>query len=381
MPDAPTIAAADNVPDPVPQLIDVDTDQFYTPGRVARAIIRSLVIAIIVALLIIAWIIAGGLLLSELRELSIAKELMSRSWVGILLSSVVTLVVIGGPLLIGYDWIVKTSEKRIIARAQSYLAQADSEDRSSNLTTVVGSAKRSWRGPESSLVQCAWGIVDAGLTGITVRACPASNAFEVETFPAPIEPIRLDRATIELGDFTYSDSSGEFAEQEEQEKMPPRRLFLRGIGGFAAVMRYLGMVVPILFLAGSIVRSVQDQRVTWGLVFWGSVIIFYFSFSNRFISAMREPNLLVVCGGLVWRPSHWLGLRRDLHLFGRQRSVLFVHQNLNGSWFFAIADDERKASGKMDQKGIDLLLRAWLSPVPPPELEKIGQLFGGDKAF
>lgn len=77
--------------------------------------------------------------------------------------------------------------------------------------------------------------------------------------------------------------------------------------------------------------------------------------------------------------AHWLVApsslifrnKKGLHLFERQRSLLCVYPFGRLGWFLVVADAERCFNYRLTGKEADFVLRAWLSPLPPPLAERL----------
>ena len=70
-----------------------------------------------------------------------------------------------------------------------------------------------------------------------------------------------------------------------------------------------------------------------------------------------------------WRQSAW-----SLHLFRRDASVLLVHEFRSRQWFCVVADADAAERTWVTKDEAHFLLRAWLSPVEAPPLERLTDL-------
>jgi len=83
---------------------------------------------------------------------------------------------------------------------------------------------------------------------------------------------------------------------------------------------------------------------------------------------------LLVPGGLA---SHRARFRRrdwELHLFQRESSVLIVRNQWRHFWWVYVADRQTVQMAGMTPREAVMLLRAWLSPLPTPPLERLSDL-------
>jgi hypothetical protein len=63
-----------------------------------------------------------------------------------------------------------------------------------------------------------------------------------------------------------------------------------------------------------------------------------------------------------------------LHLFRRESSVLIVKNGSRQLWTAYVADDKEHQMARMTTREAVMLLRAWLSPLPTPPLERLSDL-------
>lgn len=94
------------------------------------------------------------------------------------------------------------------------------------------------------------------------------------------------------------------------------------------------------------------------------------------ILTLRTPSesnrqWLVINGGLLSRRGRFGSSKSRLHLFGRRKSLLCLYQRRKGAWMVCAADSETDDSAIITRREVDMLLRAWLSPLPPPDVSKL----------
>ena len=92
--------------------------------------------------------------------------------------------------------------------------------------------------------------------------------------------------------------------------------------------------------------------------------------------ANREFNQqwFIVPGGIVQRKAGWLQSRWKLHLFERRASALCVSHWWRKIWAVHVVDAQASARRMLTRTEAEFLLRAWLSPLPPPPLERLSDL-------
>ena len=89
----------------------------------------------------------------------------------------------------------------------------------------------------------------------------------------------------------------------------------------------------------------------------------------------HNRQFLLVPGGLVVRkpvrkaPGEW-----HLHVHARLSSVLLVHRKSKRLWLICVADAKAHHTALITEAEVDMLLRAWLSPLVPPLVEQLSDL-------
>jgi hypothetical protein len=74
------------------------------------------------------------------------------------------------------------------------------------------------------------------------------------------------------------------------------------------------------------------------------------------------------------RSSPWYRRRWSIHVYDRRRSVLIVRQQRNELWRLRVADAEARETVVASEVQAMQVMRAWLSPLPPPDVEKLSDL-------
>lgn len=92
----------------------------------------------------------------------------------------------------------------------------------------------------------------------------------------------------------------------------------------------------------------------------------------RLLAGVFATRWLVVPGGVVLRRIPLWG-PIDVYRLDRRMSVL-IAVAFNQRWQVAVADGSTTAKRTMDTRELDILLRAWLSPIPPPAPETLSDL-------
>lgn len=83
---------------------------------------------------------------------------------------------------------------------------------------------------------------------------------------------------------------------------------------------------------------------------------------------------LAVPGGVVVRESGFLRQGWRVHVHDRRSSVLVAARKSDAVWFVQVADAAKKSSFLLKPGDVEFLLRAWLSPLRPPGVERLSDL-------
>jgi hypothetical protein len=83
---------------------------------------------------------------------------------------------------------------------------------------------------------------------------------------------------------------------------------------------------------------------------------------------------LLVPGGLVVRTSSFRRRGWKVHLFVRSRSALVAYRQMKLRWTICVADPEANQMTMITPTECHALLRAWLSPLEPPDPDRLSDL-------
>jgi hypothetical protein len=117
------------------------------------------------------------------------------------------------------------------------------------------------------------------------------------------------------------------------------------------------------------VGHVTINAVLWTLYFIVAVV----GVGGRGAWRSRQQWLLVP-GGLASRRARFRRRDWELHLFQRESSVLIVKNQWRHFWWAYVADRQTVQMAGMTPREAVMLLRAWLSPLPTPPLERLSDL-------
>ncbi len=218
-------------------------------------------------------------------------------------------------------------------------------------------------------------LAETGRTDITIR----SNNREVATTLCPItvdfeaQPLCEKQTRLEHFD---ADASSEWApcsttRSQTSSTVPatqPRRHISK-----ATYHKIATVLIPASF-AFLLVDTYITGRDGWRIPFYAIV------FTTTAMSVTLRSGWsfrrqwLVAPGGVILRESSFLRRGWQLHRFDRRQSVLIAHRVNRCYWVVFVANREMHRQATITESEAEFLLRAWLSPLHPPPLERLTDL-------
>ncbi len=280
---------------------------------------------------------------------------------------------VGGVTVVGfgvsYVLVIRGRGLRVRRRVQAMVA--DSADESfDRLASQVLSAKWGQMSLQFVWREFAGAMVACGRFGTTVRTGVPAFRRPIEPITVPFEPTPLNEAEPAFSGLTGAtglDAAQATATAADASVSRFRRNVGLG-GGWGALIIFAG------FSVFAVARAIQGGRVTAGSVIW------VLALTTMLLGIGRSPawnpltQWLLVPGGLVVRKSGRFGRVWDMHLFDRRSGFLGVHQAHKQQCMVCVADADSSHRAIVTQSEATLLLRAWLSPLPPPAEERLGDL-------
>lgn len=227
--------------------------------------------------------------------------------------------------------------------------------------------------PGAQLVRA---LVSTGRVGVTIRNCPPKLA-------KPIRPIsvRFEARPLDQGDPSFASLEGALnlgindertdgwrkATGTSQESYALRvKRNIIALGGKSATIAVLvlmaGLALSQWLTSGTILLPILIAVVAIVLV------------SNRKAPGTGSAQWLVVPGGIIVRTAPWRTRRWNVHVFDRHTSVLVVQAVRGDQWTLSVGDPECQYRASATTQECNLLLRAWLSPLNPPPIERLSDL-------
>jgi hypothetical protein len=206
-------------------------------------------------------------------------------------------------------------------------------------------------------------LVGQGHTAITLRIGRTNEMAALEPLAFPFEPQPLN----EMHSALIREQTGDATRASGLAPGPAgwirRNLVLKG-----------SQVLLVIFGANwvlALVDAIEARTITWRLpVLSFALVALIFGPANP----ESSRQWFVVPGAIVLRKAGWLQRRWTMHLFERSSSVLCVSQWGRNLWRAHIADGQTDSSRALTKAEAEFLLRAWLSLLPPPALERMPDL-------
>jgi hypothetical protein len=138
--------------------------------------------------------------------------------------------------------------------------------------------------------------------------------------------------------------------------------------GWLAIGAFSLSLVIASIKAWEVGKPTMEQM--WWLVFlllmlWGVGGTGAWRFNNQW---------LLVPGGIVRRSAKSRSSQWKVHLFTRRNAVLLITESRRSNRQICVADATESATTNVTVAEAQLLLRAWLSPLPPPTADQLSDL-------
>ena len=236
---------------------------------------------------------------------------------------------------------------------------------------------QSWFLRPTNVKRVAEALARQGRTGAVVRVAKPKRTAPIEPLTVPFEPLPLDESVplfvgLEQEAGTVEDETRAAQARDVSvdggysRRGLRRRILLSG-----------GWVIVAMFAFNAAIGGLESYRVghvTFNAVLW----TFYFivavvGVGGRGAWRSRQQWLLVP-GGLASRRARFRRRDWELHLFQRESSVLILRNQWRHFWWAYVADRQTVQMAGMTPREAVMLLRAWLSPLPTPPLERLSDL-------
>ena len=206
---------------------------------------------------------------------------------------------------------------------------------------------------------------------IRISSKPSEEA--VKPFQFIFEPQPLDEADptfLQLEALEAADPTDTLTLRDARLTSDPawlrlkRKIALRGGWILTGVV-----LLPVLIHAW---RSYRQGAVNWQFVLWVACLVFTL-FGNVGAWSWRK-QWLVVPGGLILRKAGLRDGRWRLFVLRPCDSILALYKRSRQLWILCVAREGLLERTVVTKREAEFVLRAWLSPLSPPAVEKLTDL-------
>lgn len=271
----------------------------------------------------------------------------------------------GSAMLIAAFAVAYWRKHSTIRTAQSLVAAGALGDLKLTLEAVGEQVALAYAAPFASAV--AKSLIENKRLGTTGRIRCTNTHVRVEPLAVNFEPLLLDESDSSfctlrssIGIHTITDRK-HTKEQAAWIRKAKKSIQMRG-----------GMWIVIVFGFNFLIAAAEayyKRRVTWQVVMWGSYLAMMFTSPVRGWFSTKEWHL--VPGGLLLRTARMIDTKSTLHVFDRRSAALILLELRRRVWVAGVADGQRDSFMTLTESEADMLLRAWLSPLPPPDISKL----------
>ena len=217
-------------------------------------------------------------------------------------------------------------------------------------------------------------LVAAGHVGRVFRVGRSEGASAIDPIPVPCEAQPLDESDPGFASVASAYSGSEGAGPRKKDDPRPGRSALGRrvalLGGRYTIGRWFLIGGCLVYMCMMIFGSnLPGSSIAWlvTLLVGALVLATGGAFTWRRQWLLVPGGVVVRTTGFGW--GHW-----RVRLYSRVRSVLYVGRISAVQWTIAVADGTRVETVRVTGAEATLLLRAWLSPLSPPPLERLTDL-------
>jgi hypothetical protein len=190
----------------------------------------------------------------------------------------------------------------------------------------------------------------------------------------PFEPLPLDESSPAFQSLASMQASGARSQNAHERSPGPLGLPL-------AWRRRLrlgaGWVVIACFAFNLVIASIKAWQIgkpTMEQMWWLGFFILMLWGVGGFGAWRSTDQWLLVPGGVVRRSAKSRSSEWKLHLFTRAQAFLLITEGRRRNCQVCVADMQESATATLTIAEAELLLRTWLSPLPPPSAEQLTDL-------
>lgn len=334
-----------------PPVIDV----FLPKPRTVIAVVVVVVAAIIVVVPCVVFFKAIGF-----SPLAGTSPPFGGILIGLVVGSFAALVVWG---------VRKWREEPTIARARRVVASAERQELPCAVERFCEQFPIETVLPTRSICSALAGF---GKVGLIFRSYLSAQYPSIEPIAVPFEPVPLDQSNgLFVG--LEANTPASDAPSVRGESWRTKTGVARRIEFFGG--RWLFVMLGVFVVLDGLVHWMQGTLLSptfWMLLSFLLMILV----GIGGVGAWRHnKQWLLVPGGLaVRKTARKAASKWDVRLYSRRSSVLFVRQTTKRHWLVCVAEDAASDHVVVTRAEVEMLLRAWLSPLTPPPVQQLSDL-------
>ncbi|MBI4717224.1 MAG: hypothetical protein HY763_05425 [Planctomycetes bacterium] len=216
--------------------------------------------------------------------------------------------------------------------------------------------------------------------GAAVRALPPELLYEIPPFDVTFEPRLLDERELvcdELLADQVERDEGSLRQGSWKDEDPEWRNFRRRLNASVAKRGGAGTIAWATFAAAyAAYVGFRDWDITTGVFVLG---FFALSIALRPFLHGRWSRIqwFVIPDGIVVRTSGPFAGEVVSRVFTRTRAALCLYGAQTGQWGLYVSAGRESAFATVTLREGEFALRAWLSPVDPPPIARLQEVFPG----
>lgn len=243
-----------------------------------------------------------------------------------------------------------------------------------HIASGVGGSDPTWK-----VRTLARELARVGRTNETLRIFALKQPRFEEPFEVHFEPILLNEADsgFQLIESMRFDALGNLSVAAPARGLrawlttPLMRNFILAGGGLAMVP----LLLSLLFnLTSASVGIAKRRPGSWELLIPVVAAIVLVPLALLFREVPQRVRYFVIPGGLVTRRAKRGTSGSEVSVYDRRSSVLGLCRSEGNRWNCHISDRDKSVMFHLTERESIVLLRAWLSPIPPTSVEKLVDL-------
>lgn len=262
------------------------------------------------------------------------------------------------------------NRRRALAEAKSLTDKGQVKDALAHIASRVAVD-----GPNYLIVNRLKSLARHRNSPSAIRLHWTDTVGEIEPLDVNFPAVSLDESDeqfVQLADAMSNHVSDEAKESRGLRASAEETTIGRRIRrGFRLTYAWPFVLLCLMQLIQGVVDSYQQRAVTWRLWCYLGVLLFSLPALAGFTFIAQPLEWLIVPGGLLLRKKSRNPTQSDLELFTPKSATLVAVQSRRESWTVFVVEESRNQTLTITTQETELLLRAWLSPIPPPSVEKL----------